>query len=71
MPQIDVNPLNNSIAQFFELLHPSSTASVKSFQTAQQADGDCPLSGVLVYTRLQKDSFFSIMTFGSIDIFAP
>jgi hypothetical protein len=58
MSQIDVNPLNNSIAQFFEFLHPSSTASVKGFQTAQQADGDSPLSGVLIYTWLQKDSFF-------------
>ena len=38
MSQIDVNPLNYSIAQFFEFLHPSSTASVRGFRTAQQAE---------------------------------
>jgi hypothetical protein len=39
MSQIDVNPLNNSIAQFFEFLHPSSTASVRGFRFTQQAEG--------------------------------
>jgi hypothetical protein len=58
MSQIDVNPLNNSITQFFEFLHPSSTASVRGFRTAQQAEGDSSPSGVLIYAWLQKSAFY-------------
>jgi hypothetical protein len=38
MSQIDVNPLNDTIAQLFEFLHPSSTTSLGDYRTAQQAE---------------------------------
>jgi hypothetical protein len=40
MSQIDVNPLNNSIAQFFEFLHPSSTASIRVSRPRSRPRGD-------------------------------
>ncbi|MFY9704978.1 MAG: hypothetical protein WAJ95_03605, partial [Desulfobacterales bacterium] len=73
MSQIDVNPLNDSIAQFFEFLHPSSsTASLRGFQCVQQAEGG--LSAIRVAflcLSAEKLDFFNILTFRSIDIFAP
>jgi hypothetical protein len=56
MSQIDINPLNDSIAQFFEFLHPSSTTSVRGYRTAQQAEGDSSLSGLLICAWLQKNA---------------
>jgi len=58
MSQIDIDPLNYSIAQFFEFLHPSSTASVMGFRYAQQAKRDYLLSRSGTYAWLQKTLFF-------------
>jgi hypothetical protein len=70
MSQIDVNPLNNSIAQFFEFLHPSSTASVMGFRYAQQAEGGLfAIRGAYLCLAAKRLYFVSIMTFRSIDFF--
>ncbi|MGA8241464.1 MAG: hypothetical protein WB818_12865, partial [Desulfobacterales bacterium] len=71
MSQIDVNPLNDTIAQFFEFLHPSSTASVRGYRTAQQAEGGLfAIRVAFLCLSAKKLYFFSILTFRSIDIFA-
>ena len=58
MSQIDVNPLNDSIAQFFEFLHPSSTASLRGFRAAQQAERGLSIIRIACLCLAAKNASF-------------